>query len=246
MSTYPTPSPALDPERLRRLLGLYPALASLHAQDPTGFAAVLSLHTQLHEVPSGTVLFDEGAPCGGFPLVLRGCIRVARGSPGGRSLELYRVLPGEICVVSTACLVSPDSAVPLAAHGQAAEASELLTLDNTGFERWLSDPGFRRAVMAVFAQRLADLMALVEAVAFQRLDQRLASVLLAHGSTLHITHQALADELGTVREIVTRLLRRFEREGWLALGRERIDLVDPQALRVLAEAGHSPEPVRTL
>ncbi len=64
-------------------------------------------------------------------------------------------------------------------------------------------------------------MALAEAVAFQRLDQRLATALLGHGATLHSTHQALADELGTVREIVTRLLRRFELDGGVVLGRER-------------------------
>jgi CRP/FNR family transcriptional regulator len=74
-------------------------------------------------------------------------------------------------------------------------------------------------------------------VAFQRLDQRLASALLGHGTVLQTTHQQLADELGTVREIVTRLLKRFEREGWLALGRERVEIRDAAALRVLAGGG---------
>jgi len=98
---------------------------------------------------------------------------------------------------------------------------------------------FRRFVFGVFADRLADLMALAEAVAFQRLDQRLAAALLGHGEVLHASHQALADELGTVREMVTRLLRRFERSGWLSLGRERIELRDAAALRRLA-AGELP------
>jgi CRP/FNR family transcriptional regulator len=78
-------------------------------------------------------------------------------------------------------------------------------------------------------------MALAEAVAFQRLDQRLAAALLGHGTVRAITHQALADELGTVREIVTRLLRRFERSGWIRLGRERIEIVEPAALRAAAD-----------
>jgi CRP/FNR family transcriptional regulator len=89
------------------------------------------------------------------------------------------------------------------------------------------------------AERLADLMALVEAVAFQRLDQRLAALLCARGPRLLTTHQQLADELGTVREIVSRLLRRFERDGWVALGRERIDVLDGAALRRVC-AGASP------
>jgi CRP/FNR family transcriptional regulator len=77
-------------------------------------------------------------------------------------------------------------------------------------------------------------MSLAEAVAFQRLDQRLAAALLGHGATVQATHQALADELGTVREIVTRLLKRFEHAGWVAIGRERIDVRDAAALRAVA------------
>ena len=76
--------------------------------------------------------------------------------------------------------------------------------------------------------------ALAEAVAFQRLDQRLARALLGHGRVVHTTHQALADELGSVREIVSRLIARFERAGWVKSGRERIELLDPAALRDLA------------
>jgi CRP/FNR family transcriptional regulator len=83
-------------------------------------------------------------------------------------------------------------------------------------------------------------MALAEAVAFQQLDQRLAGALLGRGSVVHGTHQALADELGTVREIVTRLLKRFERSGWVSIGRERIEIVDAAALRQLARGNNTP------
>ena len=86
---------------------------------------------------------------------------------------------------------------------------------------------------------MVDLVALAEAVAFQRLDQRLAAALVARGPKIQSTHQALADELGTVREIVSRLLRRFEREGWVSLGREQIQITHSAALRTLAASiGH--------
>ena len=75
---------------------------------------------------------------------------------------------------------------------------------------------------------------LVDAVAFQKLDQRLAAALLGRGQDLHLSHQTLADELGTVREMVTRLLRRFEHAGWLTLGREHIHILNSQALRAIA------------
>lgn len=211
-----------------RLLEAYPVLASLPAADRE---EVLATQAQRVGVPAATRLFDEGAPCRGFPLVLQGTIRVARGSVSGRSLELYRLSPGELCVVSASCLFG--SAV-LSAHADTLEATDLVLLSPAGFERWVAHEPFRRYVFGVFADRLADLMALAEAVAFQRLDQRLAAALLGHGATLRLTHQALADELGTAREMVTRLLKRFEQRGWVALGRERIELRDSVALRALA------------
>ena len=92
----------------------------------------------------------------------------------------------------------------------------------------------RDPVLGLFAERMADLTALIEAVAFQRLDQRLAAALLGHGSPIKTTHQALADELGTVREIVTRLLHRFERDGLIELSRECITICNSAALRAIA------------
>jgi CRP/FNR family transcriptional regulator, anaerobic regulatory protein len=206
----------------------YPSVAAL---DPATRDKVLSHDAQTIDAPAGTVLFDEGAPCRGFPLVLDGEIRVARGSPQGRSLELYRVSPGELCVVSTSCVFGRHAMV---AHGIAARPTRLVVLSPPGFDAWCAQESFRRFVFGVFAERLADLMALVEAVAFQRLDQRLATALLGHGVAVHASHQALADQLGTVREIVTRLLRQFERAGWVRLARERIELLDAAALRGLA------------
>jgi CRP/FNR family transcriptional regulator, anaerobic regulatory protein len=216
------------PELIDRLTQLYPVLAELPAEDR---ARVIAEHTHFVSVPGGTPLFDEGAPCQGFPMVISGAVRVARGSPGGRMLELYRVTPGELCVVSTACLFGQT---PLSAHGQAVEATELVLLHPLGLDVWSQHAAFRRFVFGIFGDRLADLMALAEAVAFQRLDQRLAQALLGHGASLSTTHQALADSLGTVREIVSRLLSRFERAGWVRLSRERIDILDSHALRALA------------
>ena len=217
----------MNAAQLRRLATHYPALARWPDEL---LDACLADAAWLH-VAAGTRLFDEGTACQGFPMVVSGSVQVARGSPGGRQLELYRVAPGEICVVSTAGLSGP---APLSAHGVSIEASELVLMSPAGFERACAEPEFRRFVFGVFAERLADLMALAEAVAFQRLDQRLAQALLGHGGTIRVTHQALADELGTVREIVSRLLSRFERAGWVRLGRERIELLDAPALRALA------------
>lgn len=216
------------PEFIRHTDALYPAIAALPGPLRE---LVLQQHATHLQVAAGTRLFEQGLPCQGFPLVLQGEVRVARGSAGGRSLELYRVTPGEMCVASTSSLFGESL---LVAHGVATQDTELVLISPTGFEQWVADPDFRRYVFGIFADRLADLMALAEAVAFQRLDQRLAGCLLGRGTVIASTHQSLADELGTVREIVTRLLKRFERSGWLRLGRERIELMDASALRRLA------------
>jgi CRP/FNR family transcriptional regulator len=218
---------------IQRLTGLYPVLASLPASL---LAPVLQAHALAITVPAGQQLFGEGQACIGFPLLLTGELRVGKGSAHGRSLELYRLVPGDLCAASTACLMGPGVH---AAHAVAAQASELLLLDAEGFEQWTTHRPFRQQVFGLFAQRLTDLMALAEAVAFQRLDQRLAGTLLDHGPVVRATHQGLADDLGTAREIVTRLLKRFEREGWVQVSRERVEILDIPALRVLATTGNS-------
>ena len=211
-----------------RYADLYPALAhcSPHPDAPgSGIAPI--------QVPAGTELFSENAPCRGFPLVLEGEVKVSRHSGDGRSLELYRVVPGELCLVSSACLFRSQ---PLSASGVTTRPTTMLLIPPPVFNQWLEAPAFRNEVLGLFAERMADLTGLIDAVAFHKLDQRLAAALLGRGQDIGITHQQLADELGTVREIVTRLLRRFEREGWVELAREHIHIIDSASLRTMAAA----------
>jgi CRP/FNR family transcriptional regulator len=214
-------------ETLGEVLALYPQLGGL-GQSLADIAA------GAQTVPAGTVLFSDKDPCRGFPLLLAGEVRVFRPSPDGRSLELYRLSPGEMCLVSSASLFRTQ---PLAADAVATRPTRLVMVPPDVFRSWLEHPGFRDFVLGMFAERMADLTALVDAVAFQRLDRRLAAALLGHGPELAVTHQDLADVLGTVREMITRLLRRFEREGWIELSRERVRIRDSAALRRLAGAG---------
>lgn len=209
------------------LLAAYPALRSV----PTARFAETAAHLPVLSVPSGTELFAEGHACQGFPCVLGGQVRVARGSADGRELELYRVGPGEVCVVSAGCLFGD---APMTAHGHAVGTTRIALVDLDTLLEWSDARPWRLFLMGLMAERLAELTALVEAVAFQRLDQRLARSLLGHGPTVQATHQRLADELGTSREIVSRLLGRFEAQHIVRLGRERIEIVDLPALRQLA------------
>ena len=210
------------------LRSLYPALASL---DEAALGAALD-RSQLLCVPAGTPMFGEGSPCRQFPLVLEGSIRVAKCSDG-RELQLYRVTPGESCVLTGGCLVGGRD---YPATGVVERDARLVVLPKAVFDELMArhEP-FRQYVFSLFAERLADLMTLVEAVAFHRLDRRLAAALLGRGRVVELTHQQLADELGSVREIVTRVLRSFADQGLVRSSRGAVEVLDAAGLRRIAE-----------
>jgi len=205
------------------LTTLYPALGALNSKELNALTA--------HPIPAGTTLFDVSQPCQGFPLVVEGEVKVLRRSAEGRSLVLYRVVAGDICLVSSASLFGHTT---MTATGVATLPTRLSLIPPDTFFRWLEHAAFRESVLGLYAERMAELALLIDAVAFQRLDQRLAGLLVGHGRDITTTHQALADELGTVREIVTRLLHRFEGEGWISLAREHVRILDSAALRACA------------
>jgi CRP/FNR family transcriptional regulator len=212
----------------RELRSLYPALGSLGDE---ALEAVLD-RAQLLQVPAGTPMFGEGSPCRQFPLVLEGSIRVAKSSEG-RELQLYRVVAGESCVLTGGCLVGGRD---YPATGVVEQDARLVVLPKPVFDELLATHApFRQYVFSLFAERLTELMALVEAVAFHKLDRRLAGALLGHGRLVAITHQQLADEVGSVREIVTRVLRSFADQGLVRLGRGSVEVLDAGGLRRVAE-----------
>ena len=209
------------------LAARYPVLAEL----PSAARDRLWARMQSMRVPAGTVLFDDHQACEGFPFVVSGSIRVIKASPSGRELPLYRVAPGETCVISSSCLLGHED---YNARGVAESDTEMVMLPKAVFDELLGEPAFRGFVFHLFADRIADLMQLIEEVAFHKLDQRLAALLLGKGRVLHTTHQQLADELGSVREMVSRLLKGFAAQGLVKLGREQVELIDPAGLRRVA------------
>ncbi|HEY5761948.1 MAG TPA: Crp/Fnr family transcriptional regulator [Rhodocyclaceae bacterium] len=212
------------------LTALYPPLAEIDAD----LRQRIFDNAQTLTVAGGTVLFDEHQPCQGFPFVVKGSVRVVKAGANGRELPLYRVLPGETCVISSSCLLGR---IDYNARGVADEETTVVLLPRPLFDELVGAPAFREYVFRLLAERIADLMQLIEEVAFRRLDQRLAALLLGKGRMLHTTHQHLADELGSVREIVSRLLKGFSEQGFVSLGREQIEILDPAGLRNLAQAG---------
>jgi CRP/FNR family transcriptional regulator len=219
-------------EILQQLRTRFPALEGL---APARLERLVAEGQLLH-VPDGQSLYDAKQPCRGFPLILEGAVRVVMNAPNGREIGLYRVDPGQGCILSGGCLLGHSD---YAARGIAEGDVTLLSVPPGEFQSLLLEhEPFRAFVFGMYGERLAEVMALVEEVAFRRLDERLAQLLVHRGPVIQATHQALADELGSVREIVSRLLRSFEQRGWVRLERERVTVADPKALAALA-AGRS-------
>ena len=210
------------------LLNLYPALAGLPDERLGALLRPAAL-----ELSAGTQVFAEHQPCQGFPLLLAGSIKVVKQSASGRELMLYRVAPGGSCIITSSCLLGRSD---YNARGIAETPLRLLLVPAPAFAQLMLDHAqFRDFVFHLFAERIAELMQLVEEVAFTRLDQRLARLIVAQDrAVLNVTHQQLADELGSVREIVSRLLKGFAEQGLVALGREQLTVIDRAGLLKVA------------
>ncbi|MGE0079994.1 MAG: Crp/Fnr family transcriptional regulator [Thiohalomonadaceae bacterium] len=206
----------------------FPALAAL--DDPAWME--LRNAARVLALPAGAVAFRAGDACENYLLVLDGSVRVQKLAENGREITLYRLEGGDACVLTTSCLLARER---YPAEGVAETEVVAAVVPMATFLRALDQsPGFRRFVFTAYGERLSDLILLVEEVAFGRIDGRLAARLLelAGGADeVETTHQALAAELGTAREVVSRQLKDFERRGFVRLLRGRIQIVDGQSLK---------------
>jgi CRP/FNR family transcriptional regulator len=181
--------------------------------------------------PAGTVLFRPDDACSGFVVLREGSIRVSLTSAGGREIVLYRVRPGEICLQTFTCLAEGRT---YSAEGIAETELKGEVIPPGEYERRMAnDPDFRRTVFTAVAHRFADFEHLVEQLASASIEARLAEALLAlagPGGEVNMTHDALASEIGSAREVVSRQLSRFERSGLVALARGKVTLLARSAL----------------
>lgn len=203
----------------------FPALMALEPEA----RGLLLKHARVVEAPVGTIGYEEGTPCHAYVLRLAGQSRVFKLSSSGREILLYRVTGGETCVLTTTCLLG-SSDYPASTIVEE-PIRDILVPAAAFHEMMLESRVFRRFVMENYGALISDLIVLLDEVAFHSLDARLAKLLLEEpGDQVRRTHQQLADELGTAREVVSRQLKRFEQKGWLALGRGKLELLDRAAL----------------
>lgn len=193
---------------------------------------------QMQSLPADTIAFHQGDRCHHYLLVLEGSIKVLARSASGREIVLYRVQRGGSCVLTTSCLLA-HSRYPV--EGITETPVRALAIPATAFHQGLAESeSFRTFVFNTYGQRLSEVIALVESISFEHINRRLARYLLDHASNgvLHITHQALATELGSAREVISRQLKDFEQHSWIEQQRGEIKVLQEDALYQLA---HSPE-----
>lgn len=191
---------------------------------------------------AGEVLGRSGGACRALLIVQEGSVRVRQVSPEGREMLLYRLEPGEFSILAMFNLLGIGSCPADVVTETEVRALSIAPADfHDAMDR---SPAFRNFVLTTLARRLHDTMSLVESIAFQPLDVRLASTLRklfqrSGTNIINITHEALAMELGTTREMVSRMLKDFEqKKGCVKLHRGRIELVSPMFLGRCACEGY--------
>jgi CRP/FNR family transcriptional regulator len=193
-------------------------------------------HSKIIELPEGSRIFGPGQAPESFLLLLDGTVRVQQVSESGREIVLYRVSAGETCALTTACLMGYED---YQAEGIAETAIRAVAISRSVFDDLIaSSTEFRRFVFTAFSQRVTNLFRVIEEVAFSRLDVRLAQRLLQLADDqgrVEATHQQLASELGSAREVISRQLNDFQRREWIRVLRGSVEIANRPALQKLAD-----------
>ena len=194
-------------------------------------------HAFVHRIPAGSAIAWEGDTCEQLAIVLEGAVRVYKVGESGREITLYRIEPAQSCVLTASCILSRNHFPALAVAESDVEA---VLIPAHVLRRWIQhfEP-WRDYVFGLMAERLAGVIATVEEIAFRRMDARIADYLAglgADGTSLALTHQEIAAELGTAREVVSRVLKDLERARLVALGRAQVTILDVAGLQAWSSA----------
>lgn len=186
--------------------------------------------------PKGTILYHGGGECTGVEILISGRTRVFMTSPNGGEITLYRLLEGDSCVLSAACMIK---SLNFEAHMEFEEDSQLYVIPQKVFKA-VSDTNsaVKDFMLEVVSDRFSDVMWVMQQLVFTNMGKRLADALLEHSAltgsdSLQMTHEVLSRDLGTAREVVSRLLKQFERDGMVQLSRGTIEILDKKRLQGL-------------
>jgi len=182
-------------------------------------------------IPSNTNIFQSGDNCLNYMLVISGSVKVFTRSENGKELVLYHINRGNSCILTTSCLLSTEQ-YPAEAITESDVVA--LVIPAKAFNQFLDQSApFRQLIFETYSKKISTLIALINKISFSRLDFRIAHFLLENSSIntpLIITHQSLATELGSAREVVSRQLKEFENKGWVKLSRGKIEIINHDVL----------------
>ena len=189
----------------------------------------------LAKIPAGRDVFLEGNRVDAIALLISGVVRVYKIGDTGREITLYRFGYGESCILTANAILSQKSFPAVATVEKEAEA---VMIPADTFRAWVKryDP-WREFVFELLSDRLSTVMAVVDEVVFQRMDRRVASLLITKSNILHpirTTHQELASELGSSREVISRILEDLSQKGLIEVGRGIVAVLDFDELNALA------------
>jgi len=188
----------------------------------------IAQHGIYKEVKAGEVMMEYGQFIKSVPLILNGCIKVMRQDEEGRELFLYYLYPGETCAMSlTCCMANQKSEIRAIAE----EESEFIAIPIQYLDQWMNEyPDWKNLVMQTYSTRFRDLLNTLDNIAFRNMDERLEEYLFAKSQAtqskiINITHHEVATELGTSREVISRLLKQMEKKNKIVLGRNKIEVL---------------------
>jgi len=219
-------------EELQLLTDQFPLLMEL---DQAG-QAILSRARKV-ELPANQVVFHQGDNCANYIIVVSGIVKVLGRNPSGREIVLYRIENQGSCVLTTSCLLGGEL---YPAEGITETEVTAFLIRHADFQQALAESAqLRSFIFDSYGERLSKMIGLVQEIAFERIEKRLARYLIDHvgpGFVLLRSHQEIADELGTAREVVSRQLKSFEQKEWVALSRNQVMFLNKEGLKMVANA----------
>jgi len=222
----------LDAAEYARLGAAFPFVH----QTSADFAQALMHQVTLARIGGGSGVMSIGDRADAIPLLISGRVRVSMLGDSGREITLYRFTRGECCVLTADAILGRR---PFPANAHVEEASEMALIPAAAFQDWLARyPAWRDFAFQAMSARLSSLLLTLEDVAFRRMDKRLAGLLLERGAStdqVSVTHQELANELGSSREVISRVLEDFQARCLVQLGRGAVSLLDRERLRQSTE-----------
>ena len=208
-----------NPIQQQRLLKHFPILEEASEE----FQQQFFKKATFMNIPAGHTVAAEGSQCQQLALVISGRIRVYKLSESGREITLYRILTGDSCVLTASCIMSNNDFPAIA---QTETIVEAIILPSDLVQEWIPlSKAWRSFIFGLISRRLSGVIAMLEELAFHRIDERLAAYLIAlasQGKTHQITHHQIASDLGTTREVISRIMKGFEAKRLISGSRGKL------------------------